>query len=187
MKKTANLILKGQSLVFIDWANVHGWTQSLKKEIDLKKLFKYLQRYRQVRETRLYYGTDNHPKSKQFLRSAQKIGYRVITKPVKYILIAEVNRKQIFKRKCDFDMEISLDVHANIQKYDSFVFFSGDGDFEPLYQMLLRHRKQVIVIFAHGHLGREIHGLKGVFKKAIDALGEDLFQKIPPRSLEGRD
>ncbi len=61
------------------------------------------------------------------------------------------------------------------QNYESFIFFSGDGDFEPLYRMLLRLGKQVIVIFAHGHMGREVHELKGVFRKAVDSLDVDLF------------
>jgi len=28
------LILRGKTIVFIDWANVHGWEKSLKREIN---------------------------------------------------------------------------------------------------------------------------------------------------------
>lgn len=36
--------------------------------------------------------------------------------------------------------------------------------------------KQVVVIFAHGHMGKEVYQINnGIFTKAIDKLGVDLF------------
>lgn len=100
------------------------------------------------------------------------VGYAVSTKPVKYIRIAEVQGKKLYRRKCDFDMEICIDVHKLLQKdYQSFIFFTGDGDFEPLYRLLIEQKKQVIVIYASGHLGREIWDLKkGIFKTEITKM-----------------
>jgi len=74
-------------------------------------------------------------------------------------------------------MEIAIDTHEALRKdFESFVYFSGDGDFEPLYRMLISLKKQVIVFYAHGHLGKEIYMMKkGLFKKAIDRLGVDLL------------
>lgn len=155
--KAVTLRLRGKTAVFIDWANVHGWEKSLKREIDLGKLYKYLSSYREIKYIYFYFGTDTHPKSKQFLTKVRHLGYQVVTKPVKYILVAEIKRQKIYKRKCDFDMEIAIDVHRLLKEgIKSFVFFSGDGDFEPLYQLLLKHKKQVIVVYASGHIGREI-------------------------------
>lgn len=88
-----------------------------------------------------------------------------------------MNGKKIYRRKCDFDMEICIDVHELLNKgFQSFIFLTGDGDFEPLYKLLIRQNKQVVVIYAHGHLGREICDMKkGLYKKAIDTLGVDVF------------
>ncbi len=36
------LKLQGKTAVFIDWANVYNWKKSLKKKVDLKKLYLYL-------------------------------------------------------------------------------------------------------------------------------------------------
>ena len=74
-------------------------------------------------------------------------------------------------------MEICIDVHEFLQKdFRSFIFLTGDGDFEPLYKLLIKQGKQLIVIFAHGHMGREIYQIKqGIFTKAVDRLGVDLF------------
>lgn len=176
-------ILKGKTVVFIDWANVYGWKKSLKKEVDPRKLHKYLKNYKEIESINFYFGTDNNAKSINFLKTINKIGFKVITKPVKYITIAIINNQKVFRRKCDFDMEISIDVHEAIKnEYRSFIFFSGDGDFEPLYKLLIENHKQVIVIYAHGHLGKEIWNIKkGIFKKAINRLDTDLFsKKMPP-------
>lgn len=182
MKKL--LKLSGKTAVFIDWANVHGWQKSLKKKIDTLKLHKYLKSYTEVEAIRFYFGTDTNEGSKKFLQVVNSAGYSLVTKPVKYILVAKVNKEEVYKRKCDFDLEICIDVHKFINRgFDSFVFFSGDGDFEPLYQHLLSEKKQVIVIFASGHLGREIYKIeKKIYIKAIDKLEANLFfpKNIPP-------
>ena len=165
------LKLKGKTCVFVDWANVYGWKKSLKAEVDPKKLYHYLKSYNEIQLIRLYHGVDENEKSKQFLGGMKRIGYEVTTKPVKYIKVAEVNNKKIYRRKCDFDMEIALDCAENLDKYDSYIFLSGDGDFATLYERLIKQRKQVIVIYASGHIGREIWGIeKGLFKVNIENI-----------------
>lgn len=97
------------------------------------------------------------------------------TKDVEKIL--QILSRKVLRRKCDFDMEICIDTHKAIKNnYETFLFFSGDGDFAPLYKLLIKLRKQVIVIFAHGHMGKEVYQIKkGIFTKAVDRLGVDLF------------
>lgn len=167
-----HLELRGKTTVYIDWANVHGWTKSLKREVNPKKLFKYLKSYKEVKKIQFYFGTDKHPKSKNFLLRIKKIGYKVVTKPVKYILVTEIQEKKIYKRKCDFDMEICIDVHKDLEMgVESFTFFTGDGDFRPLYELLINKKRQVIVVYVRGHLGREIWEMKrGIFKTELKKL-----------------
>ena len=159
-------------MVYIDWANVHGWEISLKQEIDIDRLFAYLKAYPEISDVRLYFGKDIHPKSAAFLERARKAGYAIITKPVKYILEAEIEGKKIYRRKCDFDMEICIDVHEVLQRdVRSFIFFTGDGDFAPLYEKLIRLGRQVIVVYSPSHLGREIWDIKnGLFKIQLKHL-----------------
>ena len=84
-----HLSLKGRAIAYIDWANVYGWTKTLKREIDAAQLFEYLKTYTEIGDVRLYAGRDTHPKSEEFLRSGEKTGYKIISKPVKYILVTE--------------------------------------------------------------------------------------------------
>jgi len=59
------------------------------------------------------------------------------------------------RRKCDFDIEIALDVFRNLENFDSFVLFSGDGDYKPLVQYCIENKKQAIIVAQPGSLGKE--------------------------------
>ena len=176
MKSVFKLKLNGKACVFVDWANVYGWRSSLKKGVDAKKLYKYLRSYKTIKDVNFYFGTDTNIKSKKFLTAVKRVGYTVCTKPVKYILVTTIEGQKVYRRKCDFDMEMCIDTHQALNEdFDSFIFFSGDGDFEPLYKLLLANNKQVVVIFADGHLGKEIALMRKVFKKAINKIDVDVF------------
>ncbi|MBI2334448.1 NYN domain-containing protein [Candidatus Daviesbacteria bacterium] len=180
VKHTAELTnfrlkLKGKTAVFIDWANVYGWRKSLKQEVDPQKLYKYLKSYKEVKYIPVSLDS-SHFKNlaqeiKNSLTSMNRLGARDIEK------ILQLLSSKVLRRKCDFDMEISIDTHKSItDDFKTFLFLSGDGDFAPLYKFLINLHKQVIVIFAHGHMGKEIYQIKkGIFTKAIDMLGVNLF------------
>lgn len=173
LKQKLVLKLKRKTCVFIDWANVYGWKKSLKHEIDPHKLYKYLSKYKEINDIRFYYGADSHPKSIQFLKNIKKIGYTLISKPVKHIFIGNFEGQKLYRRKCDFDMEICIDVHKLIAEgINGFIFFTGDGDFAPLYKLLIEYKKQVVVIYTKNHIGREIWEIKrGLFKTQLTHLG----------------
>lgn len=204
VKEKFRLRLKGKTCVFVDWANVYGWTNRLDKEINPRKLYRYLKTYKEIKDIRFYYGIDKHPKSKQFLKKNKQIGFTIVTKEVKYIPVSidtshfkyivkeikasldnvkhletkevekilQILNKKVLRRKCDFDMEIALDCFENLEKYDSYIFFSGDGDFATLYKRLIVAKKQVIVVYAPGHIGREIWEIqRGLFKVNIQNAG----------------
>lgn len=175
------LKLTGPTAVYIDWANVYGWEKSLPYPISPLKLYRYLKTYPEIYALNFYFGTDTHPKAKAFLNQIKKIGFTLITKPVKYVVVNQ--KPKILKRKCDFDLEICMHVLLNQINYETFIFFSGDGDFEPLYQHLISLHKHVIVIYAHHHLGREIYAMKnGVYKISVDKF-KKIFDKKMPQDL----
>ncbi|MBU1557992.1 NYN domain-containing protein, partial [Patescibacteria group bacterium] len=49
-------------------------------------------------------------------------------------------------RKCNFDVEISVDAIKKINQYDTFCLFSGDADFVYLNNFLRKRGKNVILI-----------------------------------------
>src|SRR3989344_7939016 len=175
--QSQKLNLREKSVVFIDWANVYGWHL----RVEPKTLFKYLKKHSQIELINFYFGTDNNEKSQNFIKQMQKIGYIVNTKAVKYIVVGKVANTLIIKRKCDFDIEICMSVYDCLTKdYQSFIFFSGDGDLAPIYKYLIEKGKQVIVVFEKGHVGREVWEIKkGLFKTRLSYLNID--KKIIPQ------
>ncbi len=167
MNKKQILKLKGKTAVFVDWANVYGW----KKGITPKTIYSYLKSYPEIKTLNFYYGTDKNTHSRNFLKEVARTGFNLTTKPVKYIP-EKINGKIVKKRKCDFDIEICMSVYELLGKdYTSFIFFSGDGDFAPLYQYLINLKKQVMVIYEQGHLGKEVWEIKkGLFKTRLEYL-----------------
>jgi len=51
-------------------------------------------------------------------------------------------------RKCNFDVEISVDAIKMIEHYDTFCIFSSDADFVYLNNYLRRKGKRVIIVKA---------------------------------------
>ncbi len=64
-------------------------------------------------------------------------------------------RDTIVRRKCDFDVEISREVLLNLDTYQSFIIFSGDGDYAPIFDVLRERKKQAILVFPKGCRGKE--------------------------------
>ena len=185
-KEEFRLKLRGKTAVFIDWANVYHWKDSLKKKVDLKKLYRYLLTYKQVKEINFYFGTDVHPASKSQIKRAQKMGCRVVTKPVKYIRTRAETGEWVSLRKCDFDLEIGLDCFERLDKFNSFIVFSGDGDFATLYERLIERKKQVIVFYVRGVLGKEVWQMKrGIFKVELPRIKMNVYKKMSPNRRSG--
>ena len=204
--------LKGKTLVIIDWANVYGWFEKLKWEIDEKKLFKYLKSYPQIKDIRFYFGVEKgNKKSEAFQRKIKKIGYALVSKEVKWVpvslerayfkeflsklleiaenlkasnsgiaeLLMKLPRIPIYRRKCDFDCEIAIDVMKRINKFDGFILFSGDGDYAVLIEEIINSKKQAIVVALKNAMGKEYSQLKkGVFICNIKKL-QKFLKKIP--------
>lgn len=80
----------------------------------------------------------------------------------------------IYRRKCDFDCEIAIDVVKNINSIDSLILFSGDGDYAVLAEEMIKNGKQTIVIFAKGCKGKEY----GEFKKGLYLCSVEQLRKF---------
>jgi uncharacterized LabA/DUF88 family protein len=256
--------LNGKTWVIIDWANVHGWFQSTKWEIDPKKLYNYLRAYKNICEMRLYFGIDNTTDiTRNAYKELESSGFTLISKEVKFVPVSlkdspfkatyknvseKLNKieeglktiddfienlngqlenlkgpqmgydlihkrntyvgidftpiedalkildfisedftnlqmtfselyriitKEIKRRKCDLDVEITRDIYTNFNEIDTLILFSGDGDFKAIIEDFIKNGKKVIVVFGAGHLGKEIQQLSnGIFKCNVALLRE---------------
>jgi uncharacterized LabA/DUF88 family protein len=165
----------GKIFSFIDFANVNKWFQYDNQDwnnklladneclsIDLNKLKNFADII--ADKSRLYYGEDpKNQKSLGFTYVVRKIFEKrnVITKDLqkikhyieseeklasKIITTDEDGKKYIEIRKCNFDVEISVDAIKMINHYDTFCIFSGDADFVCLNNFLKKKGKKIIIV-----------------------------------------
>lgn len=162
----------GKIFCFIDFANVNNWfekdTQTWDNElisddkkinIDLEKLKNFV--YLFSEKAMIYYGEDlDNQKSLKFTYLIRKIfgKRRVVTKKlqkIRHYFKSEEGGECLEIRKCNFDVEISVDAIKMLNHYDTFCLFSGDVDFVYLNNFLKGKRKKIIIVKA-GYITKEL-------------------------------
>jgi len=202
VKSSFKLNLKGKTAVFIDWANVYGWRgykvdpkklykylKAYRQVLDIRFYFgldkhpksrSFLESMKrigftvitkEVKYIPVSLDTSHFKQTFKEIKDSLTEAKGIAPKDLKKLL--GILDQKIIRRKCDFDIEIAMDVYPLLETAETFIFFSGDGDFAPLINFLANKRKQVIVVFGEGHLGKEIAKLgKKVFLCSI--------KNIPP-------
>ena len=85
--------------------------------------------------------------------------------------LRKILKYPVYRRKCDFDVEITRDVLLNLNKIDGIILFSGDGDYAPLAEEVIKAGKQMILVFAQGCRGKEYENFdKGLYQCSVKKL-----------------
>lgn len=174
----------GKTAVFIDAANIYFSQQTLGWQVDFKKLIDYFRR-----ETNLiritFYGAINPDNAgeKRFHDFLEIIGYTVRHKEIKFIK-SNIKNSLGGHHKGNIDVELTIDAVHLKDRYDTFVLFSGDSDFESLIKYLKRFNKKCLVISTTGHISIElIKQAKFVdfrkLRQEIELLNKNSSEKIP--------
>ncbi|MFA6296994.1 MAG: NYN domain-containing protein, partial [Candidatus Paceibacterota bacterium] len=124
---------------------------------------------------RFYYGSDYGQKdssntllswSETVLTKAEFNHLNIVTKRVKYI---HSDRLDGFQKKCDLDVEMTVDLIRLREEYDNIILFSGDGDlFYVLKYLREEFKKSSYVFSARNHIGKEL----------MDGVKEGILEKI---------
>jgi uncharacterized LabA/DUF88 family protein len=155
-----------RTIVIVDFGNVEKWKHSLNWRVGIQELANLVKNFSKGQKflRRFYYGSDYGPKeshteldpwSKGVLERADMNGLHVVTKRVKYIRSAD--NVHGFEKKCDMDVEMTVDLIRERENYDNIVLFSGDGDL--MYALRFLHAeygKEAMVFGARDHTGREV-------------------------------
>ena len=146
---------KGICWVFIDAANIIYSQKTLGWKVDYEKLIKYFKDNCNLGKIIYYtaYDPDNQ-KQKRFLDKLEIIGIKVRKKPLK--LISETNADEEYIKKGNLDVELTIDVIEDKDKYNTIILMSGDSDFAELIKHLRKYNKESIVISAKGHISIEL-------------------------------
>ncbi len=133
--------------LFIDNANWFYPQKELGWKVSYGKLKKFLEQFFILKVAKIYAGTPIDEKHRLFFTkfnySCRNQGYHLITKPVKKIYLPEAGK---YIEKCNFDVEISLDIARNIQALDLVILGSGDSDFVEIKNFTIEHRKKFLMV-----------------------------------------
>lgn len=145
--------VKGRVFVFIDAANILYSQQTLRWRVDYKKLKEYLEKECDLKGIYFYTGRvgENH-KQNSFIKKLEQLEYIVKAKEVKRIKIS----KSTYEWKGNLDVELTIDVLANLNNFDTLILMSGDSDFASLLDTVKNNKKRVIVISTKGHISKEL-------------------------------
>lgn len=184
----------GRIFSFIDFGNVNRWffndtqdwdnrplPENKRLTIDIEKLKEFADIFSE--RVRCYYG--RNPKNggsmafayalgkvfgkRDFIeKDLQKIRHYLEsedTKTIKYLETDEYGKDYVEIRKCNFDVEISVDAIKMLKHYDTFCLFSSDADFVYLNNFLKRKGKRVILIKA-GYITTRLRKSAGLIVNA---------------------
>lgn len=151
-----------KTLVIIDDANFYYAFKKLVWDLDYQRFYDWLRSNFNILDIYFFGGIiskktffDKHPghtitgfiqckrERQEFFRSLKNIGYKVRQKPVASLYD---NNKGEYKRKCNFDVEITILALDKINNYKELVLCSGDGDFTKLLKYLKNKYKKATII-----------------------------------------
>lgn len=157
------------------WFNkdVWGWddyklVDDEKLIIDIEKMACFIELFSEKKF--FYYGFNKSDEASLHMTvTARRNRFTARTKPIQWIkhylsseeisiyenpLLAEmvkIDQEGSYIRipKCNFDVEMCLDIVRLKDKYDTACVFTSDNDFSPLFEYLIKSGKKVILIYSN--------------------------------------
>ncbi len=118
--------------VFVDSANIELACDRLRTRFDWRKILNLLTHDRQLVRAIAYSPVHDDPgvsiETQRFVEPFLDRGYKVVTKPLKRFADGSI--------KANVDIELALDVIEMIDRLDVVVLVSGDGDFQPMVELV---------------------------------------------------
>jgi len=155
--------------IFIDEANIYHSQKTLGWQVDYLKLKNYFEKMGEVNILNFYTSFQKqNEKQNKFLIKIKEYGYVVFSKKLKIIRTGS-----FFIKKGNLDIELAVDAYRLKDKYDTFVLFSGDSDFEYLLRLLKEKNKKIIVFSTASNISRELIKISDEYhelKKLRDSL-----------------
>jgi uncharacterized LabA/DUF88 family protein len=180
MHTVPNTLTHERVAAFVDYHNTRRALRRVGRQIDLPALRDYLAEGRHLVEAFLYIATHPAPEQQQadrvMLHQLRQHGFLVRTKVGQLLPNGRL--------KCDFDLEMALDVQAFVTRTrpDIVVLVTGDGDFTPLAQRLRFEGVRVEVASIPGSASAALRAMASGFVD-LTRLG-DVVDHLPIPELE---
>ena len=165
--------------VFIDGANFWNCQKKNKWRVDFYKLKKFFYERGFVKD--IYYFTPEMPHLEKFLDGLDKLGYKIVKKPIKVFRARNKDGIYEIKHKGNLDIEMAITIFKNIHEYDEVVLVTGDSDFECILDELKSSNKSIVCLCNTTSLSHELKR-KSNHVFTLNKLKKDLrYKKQSPR------
>jgi uncharacterized LabA/DUF88 family protein len=161
MHTVPNTLTNERVAVFIDYHNTLHALRRVGRQIDLVALRDYLAEGRHMVEAFLYIAThpvpDRQEADQATLHRLREHGFLIRSRAGQLLPNGRL--------KCDFDLEMALDVQEFVARArpDIVVLVSGDGDFTPLAQRLRLQGVRVEVASVPGSVSAALRAMANGF------------------------
>lgn len=186
---------KKKAGVYIDGSNIYHDGMKAGWQVDYYKLKQFIKRKYEI-ITIKYYNSIGYEKDRagkylkdrggkhiisqatqKFENALQKMGYEVISKPLKFIK----GKESIASNKLDGDLMI--DALLEHQQWDELILLSGDSDFERLVKEISKMEKNVLIFSFDSRMAHELRMLSLKLDKVsyikLDKLKQALWRQKP--------
>ena len=136
----------GRTYAAIDGSNFYSTSKALGIEVDFGKLLALLNEGTDLLRVSYFTAIDESGTTgvRPLCDWLAFNGFNVVTKPAKTYSGTDGQRRL----KGNMDIEITVDALEMAKHFDTYVLFSGDGDFTYLVKALQRAGKRVVVVSA---------------------------------------
>ena len=177
MHTVPNTLTHERVAAFVDYHNTLHALRRVGRQIDLPALRDYLAEGRHLVEAFLYIATHPEPDQQQTDRATlhrlRQHGFLIRTKVGQLLPNGRL--------KCDFDLEMALDVQEFVARTrpDIVVLVTGDGDFAPLVQRLRLQGVRVEVASTPGSVSASLRAMANDFVD-LTRIGQEVDHLLLP-------
>lgn len=129
--------------LYIDGANLFYQGKRSGWMVDYKKLYDWVRKESDIVVAKYFIGEPSWEPAKSLNKAfnsyLKKVGYNIITKPLKKIK----TKDGVFKNKCNFDVEMHDEIIHDLEKLDMVYLVSGDSDFMRTKERVLSKKKKI--------------------------------------------
>ena len=164
--------------LYVDDSNLYYRGKASGWMIDYKKLYQWVAKENNIIYAKYFMGMPGWEPARSineaFAKYYKGVGYQIIQKPLKKI--KDLQGKNGFRNKCNFDVEIHDEIIKDLANIDMVYLVSGDSDFVRTKETILKAGKKIKFLAYENNCAWEIRNSWHVF---LDEIRNEIERMVP--------